>query len=269
MPAFPAPIQDLIRKMLTVDVNQRITIEEIKAHPCFRFQIDPEYVIPTPLPFAEYGVPIDITTLSDDVLEVLNQIGFTNTEELTEQLETTENTMAKIFVKMLTTGCDLEQLPWEDAYSGPPKPLIDPSVITTSEESNFPAQPMTDALHRFKENPIPQQSIEMYSVANRPDWALNETPGTEVFEEESIETYGIRNWAIMCQLQKLLGDMNFQWFHPDPLTIFARTLDDSLIVSLVGTYRTADDLTIYAKLHKGDASKFKDFVQSVSEAITL
>ena len=222
MPAFAPDIQDIIRRMLTVDVTKRITIEEIKSHPAFRRSLEDYYVVPEPIPFAKFGTPIDPASLSQDVLDVMYQIGFTETE-LNEQLQSTDNSMAKVFVTMLNNALDLEALPWEMSNQGPPKPLIDESFIELNGGMNVMPTQTNDPFHREgKEKTQFNGSLEMYSLAARPDWAIGETPVKEVFDEITIDTYGLKVWRLMAEVQVLLGNLPYQWFHPNQLAIYAR-----------------------------------------------
>lgn len=268
MPPFAPDIQDIIRRMLTVDVNKRITIEEIKAHPAFRRSLDPSYIIPQPFPFSKFSTPIDPSTLSSDILEVIYQIGFTESE-LNEQLQSTDNTMAKIFVTMLSNAIDLEALPWEMSYSGPPKPLIntafmEPNTTQVSKPSNAKSSFLKLETGRQLDS---SGSLEMYSFANRPDWAIGETPVTEVFDKMSIDTYGIKIWKLMSEIQVLLGKLPYQWFHPNQLSLYTRAQDGSLYFSINGSYKTTEDVTLLLKLHKGNISQFREIGESIEKAI--
>lgn len=264
MPPFPPEFQDLIRKMLTVDVESRITIEGIKAHPAFRNRLPATYVVPSPLPFANFLGPMDPQALSNDVVDVLNQIGFTDAAELTEQLQSSDNSMAKVFVAMLASTMDLEQLPWELAHSGPPRPQIDTEFVEGAGEAVGDPMQVENPFHRQdRKPPVGCASVESYSFAARPDWAIGETPATEILDEMSFETYGIPARELMAKVQILLGNLPFQWFHPNPVQIFARTQDGTLYVSVLGTFRTTDDVTLTVNLHKGNGAMFRELAEQI------
>ena len=268
MPPFAPDIQDIIRRMLTVDVTKRITIDEIKAHPAFRRSLDPTYIVPQPFPFSKFCTPIDPSTLSADILEIIYQIGFTESE-LSEQLQSSDNTMAKVFVTMLSNAIDLEALPWEMSNSGPPKPLINTSFMQSNASSLSKPTNATASLLKLETGKLTDSSgsLEMYSLANRPDWAISETPVTEVFDKMSIDTYGIKIWKLMSEIQVLLGKMPYQWFHPNQLYLYARSQDGTLYFSINGSYRTTDDVTLVLKLHKGNISQFREIADSIEKAI--
>lgn len=268
MPPFAADIQDIIRRMLTVDVTKRITIDEIKAHPAFRRSLDPTYVVPQPFPFSKFCTPIDPKTLSSDILEVMNQIGFTESE-LSEQLQSSDNSMAKVFVTMLSNAIDLEALPWELSYSGPPRPLINTSFMESNTLSVTNPAKTTSSFLKLESGKQTDSSgsLEMYSFANRPDWAISETPVTEVFDKISVDTYGIKIWKLMAEVQILLGKLPFQWFHPNQLSIYARSQDGSLYFSINGSYRTTEDVTLILKLHKGNITQFREIADNIEKLI--
>jgi BR serine/threonine kinase len=118
MPQFPDALRDLIRRMLTVDTRDRITIPDIKRHSAFRGGLAADYVAPTPLPFAETASPID--NVGKDLLGVLAAIGLAP-DDLEKQLAGDENTVAKVFIRMLRREFDIEKLPWETANAPGPK----------------------------------------------------------------------------------------------------------------------------------------------------
>ena len=69
--------------MLTVDVSQRITLDQIKEHPGFRILMPEEYILPTPFPAVNVPDPIDPASLSPEIIQILNHIGFED-EEINE-----------------------------------------------------------------------------------------------------------------------------------------------------------------------------------------
>lgn len=263
MPLFPPAIQDLIRRMLTVDVSERITIAGIKAHPAFRLNVSASYVFPEPIPMPLLARPVDVDALPAEALDTLLQIGFTD-EELRAQLQDTKETDAKLFLSMISKSLDLEALPWDAAFSGPPRPRVSAEAVADSaqeEEAHAgAARVKTFTKEHRKLNPI--SSAETFSLANRPEWAMQETPVTEVFAEMSCETYNQTMWNLMAKIQVFLGDKPYQWFHPDPNTMFIRKDDASFYVSVVGSFRASTDVTITVRLHKGEN---KDFVDVVNE----
>ena len=263
MPSFPPAIQDLIRKMLTVEVSERITIEGIKAHPAFRENISSSYVFPTPISFPKFGRPIDPSTLPTEIFDTLIQIGFTK-DELYSQLQDARETDAKLFLNMISKSFDLEALPWELSFSGPPKPLINTTAVDKNEEKT--TQSNVSEIKSFtkghkKLNPI--SSSETFSFANRPSWAMQETPVTEVFSELSYDTYNQTMWNLISKIQVFLGDKPYQWFHPDPNTMLIRKDDGSFYISVIGKYRTNIDVTIIIRLHKGESKDFNEIAKSI------
>jgi BR serine/threonine kinase len=119
MPDFLPPIQSLISAMLTVDPTSRITLEQIKQHSAFRIGLlDPTYVLPTPLPIPVLVDPVPIASVAPPVLKVLEQIGFSDSGELSAELESLGPSMAKVFHHMLTSRNALDDLPW--AEQAPP-----------------------------------------------------------------------------------------------------------------------------------------------------
>jgi BR serine/threonine kinase len=110
MPDFPADCQDLIRRILVVDPAKRISLRNIKLHPFFRRGLSVGYELLRPIPFSQFSIPIEMESLAPDVLAALRQIGFRDNDELRASLASSENTMAKVFVSVMTTTLNLEAL---------------------------------------------------------------------------------------------------------------------------------------------------------------
>ena len=82
MPQFSPPVKDLISRMLTLDPASRITIAQIKAHPCFRMHLPDDYVLPYPLPVPSFEAPVPLEAIPPDVVNLLKKIGYANEDEL-------------------------------------------------------------------------------------------------------------------------------------------------------------------------------------------
>ena len=101
---------DLIRRLLTVDPTQRITIQEIKQHPFFRLGLPEDYVLPTPMPMICHTEPYYIT---EESIEILRSIGFE--EEELNDLQKEGANRAKAFVEYLNKESLTQLLIWDNA----------------------------------------------------------------------------------------------------------------------------------------------------------
>ncbi|KAJ3445548.1 serine/threonine-protein kinase brsk2-like protein [Anaeramoeba flamelloides] len=105
---FPEFLQenekDLIQKMLIVDPKKRITIQEIKKHPWFTYNFPPKYVPPLP-PIndyaQEYKSSISLDKIDLKTLKKLQELGFTDENEILESLTSNEQNIMKIFYSLL------------------------------------------------------------------------------------------------------------------------------------------------------------------------
>ncbi|KAH0787247.1 CAMK family protein kinase [Histomonas meleagridis] len=268
---FSPDVQDLIRRMLTVDVTQRITLDEIVQHPAFRIGLMPSYIPPSPIPFPKFFRAIDVNNIPPAIIEILSQIGISG-NDLYNDLQSTENNMTKVFVVMLTNQfIDLDQLPWECAYSGYPVPLINSTVNTPISISSDPSV-STSSNTLFRQNPkkpIQSQSLEMYSFAQASDFnIIRETNVNEYLDSYTINTAGISVWSIFGSIQLLLADKEVQWFHPDPLTMYIRTMDTLFYVSINAKFTTPSDVSLRLLLHKGDTEMFQSLGIQIEKTLT-
>ena len=158
MPCFRPDIRDLISGMMTVDPEERLTIEQIKAHPAFLFGLPYGYIIPSPLPFPALSDPIDPDNVEENILKCLVTIGMTP-EEIQGQLVENTGNIAKLFVLMISQRLRYDILPWEK------------SITTIPDISHVP--PATDVFNE----------IQVGLVANKQEQTEGLTKSPEIFSD--------------------------------------------------------------------------------------
>jgi len=114
MPPLPYPIQDLISRMLTVSVADRITIDQIKAHEAFHLGLPDGYHLPKPLPLPYHIDPIDLNKVDSTLLNIFHSIGYKDDEQINQELVAPGRTMAKVFCLMYNRLVTLQSIPWPD-----------------------------------------------------------------------------------------------------------------------------------------------------------
>ena len=199
----------------------------------------------------------------------MNQIGISE-KELNDDLQSTENNMSKIFITMLTNRyCDLEGLPWECAKSGVSKPLDYDSSFTQSSNIFMGNDDNPWIKNKVSEPQYASQSLELYSYAARASWAIGDVlTVNEVYADKVIETYGITVWNIFGNVQLVIGELPYQYFHPDPLTMYIRSQDASFYMTVQADYTTMNDVKIKFLLHKGESLQFDELTQKMIQAIS-
>ncbi|KAH0794634.1 putative CAMK family protein kinase [Histomonas meleagridis] len=264
MPPFPPDVQDLIYKMLTVDPAKRITINEIKQHPCFRRNLPTNYILPSPIPFTSVSNAINMSELSPNIISVLTQIGFSNINELKSDLESTDNTMAKVFVHMLTSNYDLDQLPWDE--------------FSTSHEHSAHFDSNSFIINPTQHEPTPfhptnantnSASFDANSFASHPSWDYESTNVTSIILERNIEISGRTIWHVMCGVQEAADDCGLQWFHPNRITMYVRTNDATFYGSVIGEYISENKISVKVRMHKGIETQFVDFAERILQVMGL
>jgi BR serine/threonine kinase len=265
MPAsFPHDVQELVSRIIVIDPSARATLAEIKAHRCFRRDLRPNYILPAPIPCSQFTSAIELSSLGEEVIAVLRQIGYADEEELASDLRASHNSMAKVFVALLLTNAqfDLDGLPWECAYN-----------TTASSYSPGAVMDTDKSVGSLVEDPFREQRIfaspgsplgggplnDACSFVHRPDWYEETTSVGSVLYETSKEVYGMTNWRIMEAVQQAVGDCGLQYFHPDPVTIHARTVDGLFYVTVFLSFKSKDEIMVNVQLHKGSVDQFGDF----------
>lgn len=113
MPEFDPKITDLLKKMLTVDPKKRITISQIKKHPCFRWGLPDDYILPSPL-----SVEVDeLLNIPSEVMCMIDKLCSLSHDQFISELKSKSHNLPKVIVSMLSSHLDMEQLPWERSIS--------------------------------------------------------------------------------------------------------------------------------------------------------
>ncbi|KAJ6238862.1 protein kinase [Anaeramoeba flamelloides] len=91
--------KDLIKRMLTVDPEKRITIEEIKKHPWFNLNLPKQYTHPKPKINYENICKQEIKEeeIDKNLIDSLQQFGWDDLNEIYESLLSTEVNTIKVF----------------------------------------------------------------------------------------------------------------------------------------------------------------------------
>ena len=231
MPDFPDPIKDLIHRMLCVDVNQRITLKQIKQHEAFRLLMPPDYIFPSPFPPANITDPIDPSTLSPDIMMILHQIGFDNDNELRTELMADKPTKAKQFLFLVLRKVSFDKLPWGD-----------------------------------KENPTVKLDIDAKTVISFDDPFLNNEKyqtGIPFQKFVTLENSDKKYEILVTDIQKYLNSNGFHWFYPHDLLILIRKDDETLDTFLRFEYAPEQKINMKIFFAKGLEESFNSFVKDL------
>jgi serine/threonine protein kinase len=227
--AFSSDIRDLISKMLCVNVCDRITIEQIKAHQAFRSRLPPTYIVPSPIPVVAWARRIPSDAIKDQYIRVLRHIGYDSDQVIIEELTSSTHSMAKVFYAMCEGTAALQNLPWQQTNStrspyGLPNEAFDGSaqIGDFNPEDPFHRRPRLEDI-----SPPPTS----FSPAERPSWAPVFTqPGLQI--RQTIEGIPAPVEALFNLLQLALSRLGYEYFHPNQLQIIARSSDMEQYLSL-------------------------------------
>lgn len=261
MPNFNPLIQDLIGKMIQIDVEQRITIDNIKKHPAFYLHLPQGYIVPVPLPLPHIDEPIDPDEIQPQLLKVLKQIGYKNDEELVEDLKSKGQTMAKVFHYMLTRQTDRSQLPWEKARH------YDIEADMGKEEM-LPEIP--DAAEQNLDIRIRQSDMSpgVYSLAKKADWAIGDSIMVNYDQENVIESIHMTSAQLMSVLQQIMNELKYEWFHPDDLSLLART-PQCTYFEFTCIYSEIDIINLSIRMNLGTPDLLQELMAKINTALHL
>ena len=226
---FHPDIKDLISRMICVDVSQRIKLSEIKQHPAFVSGLPRFYVIPSPIVLNNLTSAVDPSTIPESVFLILSRIGLSE-EEAKESLLEEGNNQVKTFVHMVLQESNLKDLPWENAV----KELANRQSLRVFGEGVVTVEDLPQGSSTISYSDIPE------SLAIHVPW-LPAAPSLTYEETETFGPFTMPLVSLMCEIQRILIQSRFIFFHPNDMTILAR-FDEETFLRLDAEY--SDDETV-------------------------
>lgn len=110
-------------------------------------------------------------------------------------------------------------------------------------------------------------SHESFSHAARPNWAPGEIKAAAVIGDVTIETMSMSVQLLFAQVQYVLSMLPFNWFYPSPVIIYARSQDGQLYCSILGEFKTRDDVTLHVRLHKGQVAQLHELAEAIRSSV--
>lgn len=257
MPQNIDPIlQDLIANILVVDVQKRYSIHQIKSHPAFRIGLPDDYILPCPFPLPTLSSPIILGPDDDASLEALQQVGFTDTNELRRLLQSNEPNMAKVFFFMLTTTQDVESIDWESATIATPSD--NPAFMISGEEGS-----------NYLIEHTPPFNLSSFETATK--WGPQPivTPISESGEltEGVIQNISTCPVGLMHLLQQFLTFRKFRFFYPDEFTLVCKNQEGDVYVTLTSYFETPMTMALKIQTYKASIHQYSAFVKAVSALV--
>ncbi|OHT00552.1 hypothetical protein TRFO_07869 [Tritrichomonas foetus] len=280
----PDLIADLIRKILVVDPQKRITLKGIKAHPAFRSYLPPEYPLPVPLPLPSLRDPIDPSTIEPFILSILKAIGYASEDDVKKELLEDHQTMAKVFYHMSVTRMSIEGYEWsdddesenedsnhnnEDSENQDDDGSIgnDPFMMPPREIPTMSIQTSDPFKRRRINNEVSSMDSSIRSLAQPVGWGETDVPES-VYEDEQIFTsIQAPLSTLIVTLIKMIGKHEMEWKYPDDMTLICRRMDKTLYILFKIYYETKDTLDLQVLLNRGSSHEFNIFIQYVMTAI--
>ena len=256
MPDFHPDIKDLIQRMMTVDPAQRITMEEIKSHPAFRFCLPPAYIVPTPIPSPGFSNPIDPMTISEDIRISLSRIGITD-DEIRDSALSNESNPVKIFIILLSRHIQPNELPWEKAITS-----MDKSFIQNNDIQDFGNSFVNQLNLGERTNRIPDTNLsspEGFSLAFSPQWFQMAAEKDTYDFDEKFGPIAIPLPFLMTGLEIIVIDVGYIYFHPNDLRIIAKHKEGNTYLIIDAVFNSQDSICVRLQM--------KNVTQEDSEVI--
>jgi BR serine/threonine kinase len=257
MPEFDLRIQNLIARMLTVDVNRRITLGKIKEHEAFRMDVgNLSYCVPTPWLLPVSHDPIQISAGDVSSLRLLRSFGYESDEEIMGELLSTGDTTAKRIWQLVSCGRRMSPR-WGEEDGEPTEPI---PVSAEMIEEETPVGEPKDHFYR-RHQPIGQPSLGAYSMA-RPAGLPSLGSADNVEISRNLKHNGTRE-NLVGALQEVLASRGFQWSYPNPRDLFARNSERGFEVEFRVEYHAVGQLAVGVTLVEGDEDLFERIVDDI------
>ena len=248
---LPFCLKDLIRRMLVVDPQLRITVQEIKNHQALRIGLPEDYILPSPLPLASLSEPIPLSLADQSILPALQQIGFADTSELVEMLSSDVPNMAKIFYVMLSQPFDPQKLDWGKSVEPVSSFECEHPFVTPIDYQAISSDPCDS---------IPGRSL---SPCEPCEWLPKVQPVAIYQQEQELRNISLGMPETMAILQKFLGMYGYLWYHPNDRTIILKDPNIDLFMSLIGSFDEHCLITLTVKMCNGSNEQFQTFFETV------
>ncbi|KAH0789483.1 CAMK family protein kinase [Histomonas meleagridis] len=270
MPPFQPEVQDLISRMLCVDVKSRITISQIKSHPAFLMGLPKGYQVPTPLPNPTVSTPIELTPNDLPFMHLLRSIGYNSDDEIIEELTSNEYTSAKMFYQMYNHNTLLDSLPWYDESDG--TMIVGPSEI----EQALMMPPRQFAAIGNIYDPFAKKKVLVESIGSvhtpqsfvqRPDWDTTALPKMSTDIEQMLIGIQLPLEELMLFLQKQLTSCRIKWFHFSDTEMVAKRLETDMLLTLTASYESPEVLTLCVLLLHGQKEEFEVLIKMLERGL--
>lgn len=266
MPNFHPFLKDLIQRMLTVNPEKRITIEEIKNHVAFRVSLPSTYILPSPISYPDFANPINPNSISEDIKVILNKIGLSD-DEIILSLVADENNPVKIFVSMLQRKTSFHDLPWEKAISSIPN--IDVTDLDFSDAEKNIFQNKIKSNRRIYDVTPDFISPESFSFAQQVQWVTNDTTFINYEINETFPPTFLPLPEVASKIQIVLNQLGYIFFYPNDLHFIIKNESDTYIV-LDLTYSSPKSIVIHFQMINCDSQDTHDLIyQKIEEVLVI
>ena len=258
MPEFSPNVRDLIGRMMTRDVSQRITIPEIKVHPCFLSGLPKGYVLPQPVDIRP--VP-EINEVPKQLIERVTEFGYRDEDEFRAALAAKGNNISKVLLGLFVRSANPDQFPWFPGQRLHSDVLQDASVM----EPNIVAEERTNSNDRFGRHCTTCEDAQLLCEGDvsRPVWFLSGTPNPTLKKQEF--KVKARHWDVLFKAQTQLNELGLQWIHPNDQTIMFRTSDKDVYGTFSVRYESETVLNVSVALNSGSESIFNPIAEKLCQ----
>ena len=269
MPDLPDPAKNLLSRLLTIDRDERITLERLKRHPAVRDGIPRHYTCPCPLPIPAMGNLVDPESIDKNILQLLNQIGFKHEKELLDDLKSSEPNLAKTFCLMLENRLSIDNLPWPQPTANQDNMILNnrPQV---SERS---AQPLDFSFGDFYSlqngsGYVEDSSGSFYSLAEHASW----DPKTFNVEEGSknmscLSDIKLPLETVVAAIQRCVNEAGFDWFYPNDMLVISRKQPEKTDMVTVIEHLAESELKIKMHFLQGNITSFNTLVAMIAQSV--
>ncbi|OHS99814.1 putative CAMK family protein kinase [Tritrichomonas foetus] len=269
MPPFLPEIQDLISRMLTVNIEERIKLDQIKEHPAFHLFLPKNYSIPNPIPLPFLPEPIDVSTIDEKLFTVLVHLGFLDESEIKDELESKTHNMAKVFCHILTTGFSLESLPWDDELQNQVASIPNDEFLVDGQDGQRAFTLHANDPFYKRQAPMSMGSPDIFSLVEKTQWVDNQVDIDVEYEGKTeIPDITVPLPQLFAGIQQQLSLQMYKYFYPNDMTLFTKYPEDNMYIVVQAQYTSRETISLTLRHMHGSVLLFSTFVQMINDIIS-
>jgi hypothetical protein len=224
--------------------------------------------VPQPLPIPHLTERVPEEDIGERIQQVLTSIGYESVDDIRGELMSAHHTPAKVFYRMLSQFQKWEELPWNDNADFE-DPRLDEFFMLSPKAIDQNEANLSNPFERPRADIGSYGNDSVRSFARKPDWAAAWEVGVDGIEEErQINNISMPLPALMAELQDVISQNGFQWFHPNDSRLIVRVSPGKFYGSIDAKNQSMNSFALIFTHRVGHVNEFERLLSIVGERLT-